>query len=416
MRYFLPENGVEQQNFYYLCTNLNFTDMKRFLLTLVALAGLATASAQLTPNKIVVPDIEGYKTLKGDFHIHTVFTDATVWPVTRVHEAIWEGLDVIAITEHIDTRHQKYVNSGVFVKEKCDRDYSNELAKNAAGMKLLGGLGGEISRGLPPGLWNRLFVKDNDDLCAETEKNDHDHVLAMEGGLKEARNQGAFIMWNHPNWCKQAPNETKMWKEHKKFLKDGYMDAIEIYNMACGYSPEAHEWCLEHNLAMLGNSDCHAPFFMEVDYLHGAHRPVTLVFATEKSLEGVREALDARRSAVFAEGNVYGREQELRPLLEACLKVNSVQFKAKEVVSEFENVSSIPVTLTKGAGSEDTWYARYVVIPPFTTYTYKARPLLDGDKQPAFDKAITEYSVNFVAENFYIGAGKPLSFSVKATR
>ena len=86
MRYFLPENGVEQQNFYYLCTNLNFTDMKRLFLTLVALAGLATASAQLTPNKIVVPDIEGYKTLKGDFHIHTVFTDATVWPVTRVHE------------------------------------------------------------------------------------------------------------------------------------------------------------------------------------------------------------------------------------------------------------------------------------------------------------------------------------------
>lgn len=416
MRYFLPENGVEQQNFYYLCTNLNFTDMKRFLLTLVALVGLATASAQLTPNKIVVPDIEGYKTLKGDFHIHTVFTDATVWPVTRVHEAIWEGLDVIAITEHIDTRHQKYVNSGVFVKEKCDRDYSYELAKNAAGKKLLVVHGGEISRGMPPGHWNCLFVKDNDDLCAETEKNDHDHVLAMEGGLKEARNQGAFIMWNHPNWCKQAPNETKMWKEHKKFLKDGYMDAIEIYNMACGYSPEAHEWCLEHNLAMLGNSDCHAPFFMEVDYLHGAHRPVTLVFATEKSLEGVREALDARRSAVFAEGNVYGREQELRPLLEACLKVNSVQFKAKEVVIEFENVSSIPVTLTKGAGSEDTWYARYVVIPPFTTYTYKARPLLDGDKQPAFDKAITEYNVNFVAENFYIGAGKPLSFSVKATR
>jgi hypothetical protein len=207
-----------------------------------------------------------------------------------------------------------------------------------------------------------------------------------------------------------------MWPEHKKILKEGYMDAIEIYNMACGYTPEGHEWALKHNLAMLGNSDCHAPFFMEIDYLHGAHRPITLVFAKEKSIKGIREALDDCRSAVFAEGMVYGREQELRPLLEACLKVNSVQFKAKEVVIEFENVSSIPVTLTKGAGSEDTWYARYVVIPPFTTYTYKARPLLDGDKQPAFDKAITEYSVNFVAENFYIGAGKPLSFSVKATR
>ena len=213
------------------------------------------------------------------------------------------------------------------------------MAKKAAGKQLLIVHGGEISRGMPPGHFNCLFVNDNEALCAAAEAEDkatnNDNVIAMKNGLAEARNQGAFIMWNHPNWCKQAPNETKMWEEHKKLLNEGYMDAIEIYNMACGYAPEAHQWCLDNNLAMLGNSDCHAPFFMEVDYLHGAHRPVTLVFATEKSLEGVREALDARRSAVFAEGNVYGREQELRPLLEACLKVKKTQFKDKEIVVEF---------------------------------------------------------------------------------
>ncbi len=389
--------------------------MKKLLLTIVALLGVMSASAQLTPNKIVVPDIEGYKTLKGDFHIHTVFSDATVWPVTRVNEAIWEGLDVIAMTEHIDTRHQKMVNNGTFTS-KCDRDYSYKLAKKAAGKNLLVIHGGEITRGMPPGHFNCLFVKDNDDICKAAEATDHDEVLAMWGGLKEARNQGAFLMWNHPNWCKQAPNETKMWPEHKKILKEGYMDAIEIYNMACGYTPEGHEWALKHNLAMLGNSDCHAPFFMEVDYLHGAHRPVTLVFAKEKSIEGVREALDDCRSAVFAEGMVYGREQELRPLLEACLKVKSVKFKEKEVVITFENISSIPVTLTKGKGSEDTWYARYVVIPGFTTFTYKARPLLVNNKTQKFNKDINEYVVNFVAENFQIGANKPLEFSVKATR
>ena len=385
----------------------------------MAIAGAITASAQLTPNKIVVPDIPGYQTLKGDFHIHTVFTDATVWPATRVHEAIWEGLDVIAITEHIDTRHQKYVKQGVFT-EKCDRNFSYELAKKAAGKNLLVVHGGEISRGMPPGHFNCLFVKDNEALCAAAESQDketnNDNVIAMKNGLAEARNQGAFIMWNHPNWCKQAPNETKMWKEHKELLKDGKMDAIEIYNMACGYTPEGHKWALENNLAMLGNSDCHAPFFMEVDYLHGAHRPVTLVFAKEKSVKGVREALDARRSAVFAEGNVYGREQEVLPLLEACLKVKKTQFKDKEIIVEFENVSSIPVTLTKGEGSEDTWYARYVVIPPFTTYTFKVRPLLEGDSQPAYNKSIKKYEVNFVAENFYIGPNKPAKFSVKVSR
>ena len=385
----------------------------------MAIAGAITASAQLTPNKIVVPDIPGYQTLKGDFHIHTVFTDATVWPATRVQEAIWEGLDVIAITEHIDTRHQKYVNQGVFT-EKCDRNFSYEIAKKAAGKNILIVHGGEISRGMPPGHFNCLFVKDNEALCAAAESQDketnNNNVVAMKNGLAEARNQGAFIMWNHPNWCKQAPNETKMWKEHKEILKDGKMDAIEIYNMACGYTPEGHKWALDNNLAMLGNSDCHAPFFMEVDYLHGAHRPVTLVFAKEKSLNGVREALDARRSAVFAEGNVYGREQEVLPLLEACLKVKKTQFKEKEIIVEFENVSSIPVVLSKGKGSEDTWYARHVVIPPFTTFTYKVRPLLEGDSQPAYNKSLKKYEVNFVAENFYVGPNKPAKFSVKVSR
>ena len=385
----------------------------------MAVAGVLSASAQLTPNKIVVPNIPGYQTLKGDFHIHTVFTDATVWPATRVQEAIWEGLDVIAITEHIDTRHQKYVNQGVFT-EKCDRNFSYEIAKKAAGKNILIVHGGEISRGMPPGHFNCLFVKDNEALCAAAESQDketnNNNVVAMKNGLAEARNQGAFIMWNHPNWCKQAPNETKMWKEHKDILKDGKMDAIEIYNMACGYTPEGHKWALDNNLAMLGNSDCHAPFFMEVDYLHGAHRPVTLVFAKEKSLNGVREALDARRSAVFAEGNVYGREQEVLPLLEACLKVKKTQFKEKEIVVEFENVSSIPVVLSKGKGSEDTWYARHVVIPPFTTFTYKVRPLLEGDSQPAYNKSLKKYEVNFVAENFYVGPNKPAKFSVKVSR
>jgi hypothetical protein len=133
-------------------------------------------------------------------------------------------------------------------------------------------------------------------------------------------------------------------------------------------------------------------------------------------LEGVRGALDARRTAVFAEGNVYGREQEVRPLLEACLVVKSAKFGEKEIVIEFENVSSIPVTLTKGKGSEDTWYARYVVIPPFSTFTYKVRPLLVNAKQPAFDSNLKKYNVNFVAENFFIGPNKPLEFKVKVTR
>ena len=388
--------------------------MRRLNLLLLLLFATAVATA-VTPNKMVIPNIEGYKTLKGDFHIHTVFSDGTMWPSSIVQEAKWEGLDIIAITDHLDTRHQKMVNNGYFTS-KCNRNTAYKLAKKDAGKRLMVVHGGEISRGMPPGHFNCLFVTDNDAICAAAEKNDHDHVLAMAGGLKEARSQGALLMWNHPNWCKQAPDHTVMHPEHEQLLSKGYIDAIEVYNMVCGYSPEAHEWCLKHNLAMLGNSDAHYPMFTEIDYLHGKYRPVTLVFATERSLAGVRDALNERRSAIFAEGMVYGREQELDPLFKACVKVKEMKWEEKMVSFTLENRSSIPVRLTKAPGSESVWYARYIDLPPHSSVVVKVRPLLVNNVQPKWDDSITEVVANFYVETFQIGANKPLSFSVKAVR
>ena len=39
---------------------------------------------------IRIPDIPGYLTLTGDFHMHTIFSDGRVWPDLRVEEA-WAG-------------------------------------------------------------------------------------------------------------------------------------------------------------------------------------------------------------------------------------------------------------------------------------------------------------------------------------
>lgn len=361
-----------------------------------------------TPNKIVIPNVDGYVTLKGDFHMHTCFSDATVWPTTRVQEAIWEGLDVLAITDHLDTRHQKMKKRGYFT-EKCDRDTSYKLAKAAADKSdLILIHGGEITRGMPPGHFNCLFVKDNDDICAAAEKNDHDHVLAMEGGLREARKQGALLMWNHPNWSKHAPNETIMWPAHKKFLKEGLMDAIEIFNAETGYSPESHEWCLKHNLAIMGCSDSHAPFFTKIDYKGDKHRIVTLLFAKERSAEGVREAIESRRTAVFGEDNVYGRQQELLPLFHACVKVKNVRFTPKQVKFELENTSSIPIRLTKAPGSEKYWYDRHIYLAPHSTHTLSVRLVLVDNKQPLMSEDTKNVLVNFYVDSFQIGANKPL--------
>ena len=55
-------------------------------------------------NEIVIPGFDGYMTLKCDFHIHTCFSDGTVWPNVRVDEAWQEGLDAIAMTDHLEYR------------------------------------------------------------------------------------------------------------------------------------------------------------------------------------------------------------------------------------------------------------------------------------------------------------------------
>ncbi len=49
-----------------------------------------------------LPEIDGYQLLKCDFHVHTIFSDGIVWPTLRVQEAWEEGLDAIAITDHIE--------------------------------------------------------------------------------------------------------------------------------------------------------------------------------------------------------------------------------------------------------------------------------------------------------------------------
>ena len=82
-------------------------------------------SAQ-TQRKIEFPDIAGYYTLISDLHQHTVFSDGSVWPDIRVKEAIFDGLDVISLTENLEYQpHNKDI-------PHPDRDRSYELVKEFA--------------------------------------------------------------------------------------------------------------------------------------------------------------------------------------------------------------------------------------------------------------------------------------------
>lgn len=54
--------------------------------------------------EIVLPQVKGFNCYKGDFHIHTSYSDGRVNPAGRVVEAWMDGLDIIAITDHYEGR------------------------------------------------------------------------------------------------------------------------------------------------------------------------------------------------------------------------------------------------------------------------------------------------------------------------
>lgn len=382
--------------------------MKKILTTLIAMAAVAGSAMAFSPNKIIVPNIEGYKTLKADFHIHTVFSDADVWPSTRVQEAQWEGLDVIAITDHVDSRLQRQVSAGRFT-EKCDRNEAFRIAKAAAGKKLIVIHGGEISRGMPPGHWNTLFIEDGNKVFVEAETaagKEGDHMKATEAGLKEAYRQGGWCQWNHPHWERQAPNETIWHKEHTKLYDAGLMKGIEVYNGLCGVSEEAFDWALEKGITITAGSDCHKPFFTYVDYLGGEHRPVTLVFASERNEAGVREALENRRTAILAENTVWGEESLLKDLLKACLKMKAVKSGEDGISFTFENKTSFPIRLKKSEGSEKYTYLKDMEVRPLSTKSVKVSANQVNNHKAKISE--NHVSVNFEVENFRIGHGKTL--------
>lgn len=373
--------------------------MRNLLFTLLATAIVGSAQA-VVPNRTVIPDIKGYITLKGDFHIHTIFSDANVWPTTRVGEAVMDGLDFIAITDHVDDRHQKMVKAGLFI---CDRNESYRIAaKEGEKRGVMVIHGGEITRGMSPGHFNTLFDTDCEAIAAATETFATDNFKAVESGLKEAQRQGAFTYWNHPNWASQAPNETKWYDEHTTLYEAGLMQGIEVFNYCDRFSPEAFGWALERNLTLLSGTDCHVPMFEMVDYAAGEVRPMTLVFTKERSLDGIREALDARRTAIFAEGMVYGREDVLKPFVDAMIEISNVKVTDKKVTFKIVNHSSIPLRITKAPGSERLTYTRQTTINPFEELTFSV-----SSKEPT-----ESFDVHFTVENFWIGVDKGLPYSL----
>ena len=301
-------------------------------LTVGLVALLPGVLAQEARRTRPVPDIPGYVTLKADFHLHSIFSDGEVWPTVHVREALRDGLDAVSLTEHLEYRpHKADVAGSAWRAFEVARPLADRL-----GVLLVPGV--EITRPVPGAKsdwpvgsahFNVLFPTDVDALDTPD----------LAEALSRAKAQGAFVFWNHPGFMGK-PAE---WFPHVGALfQAGLFNGIEVVNGDQFY-PEALRWAAERSLTSLACSDAHLPM---PAHLKSAQRPITLVFARSRNLDGVKEALVARRTLAWLDRQVWGDAALLRALWVASVTPQpAIGTAGAEVQVSVQNTSAIAFDL-----------------------------------------------------------------------
>lgn len=322
--------------------------------------------------EIILPQVNGYNVYKADLHTHTIHSDADVIPSFRVYEAWYDGLDIIAITDHIEYRSfeeklVKYLDKYVSDEYKgavnhriddrplkegevmVDLNYvTREAAKYAGRCGILSIPGAEITRpGDKIGHFNALFTADNNLIY------DQDPVQAV----RNAKAQGALVMHNHPGWKRTSidytPTELVLYEE-------GLIDGIEVMNTDDFY-PGIIDRALEKNIFMSANTDIHQTTPLEH---YGFDRPMTLILAKERTLEAVREALESCRTIAYGYNTLCGEEQLLKDFFVAGVKTSVMHRTSSSVSVSLTNMTSVPYTVRMKDGNP-------MKLDPFTTLWLK---------------------------------------------
>ena len=346
----------------------------KFFLAIASLAVAATASAQNpleqpfsssgVRQEIIFPKVNGKNVYKADFHIHTIYSDAEVTPDARVIEAWRDGLDVIAITDHMEYRRieremyyymkdyiredlkavGKAVNTNV-LKQGPDShgllvDFNvscNSAIKKGKDMGLLVVRGVEITRS-DRGDYNALFTTDNNKLY------DPD----LEQTIRNARAQGAFIIHNHPSYDKNTENHITPFTND--LYAKGLIDGVEIANYTRMWT-YLFTHCIAGGFTPFGNTDAHD--YVEWIYRMPAnansvrYRNMTLVFAKECTEKAIHKALREGNTIAYHNNNLIGREQLLKDLFEASMTFELQRSGSSQYVT-VKNNSSMPYYIQIG--------------------------------------------------------------------
>jgi len=345
--------------------------MKKLIITILLI--IAVCFISFGQRKLLnLPDLPGFVTLKCDFHLHTVFSDGNVWPTVRVGEAYRDGLDAIAITDHIEyTPKKDYIpvdhNAAWKIAEVTAKEFNLILVHGA-----------ELTRSMPPGHVNALFIKDATLLAVDS----------IWDAYAAAIKQGAFLLWNHPGWKSQQPDGIpRMYDIHHRLIKNGWLHGIEFFNHR-EYYPLVMTFCKQFNLAVIANSDMHG--VISEEYNDEINRPMTLVFAKERSLNSLKEAMFAGRTLVYFNDMLAGKEEYAKPFFWQCISIVKPFFENdRNLFFEITNNSDIPFYLVDGpAGASGTItlpensVTRIALRKPVTTpLVYNVKNVITGEAE-----------------------------------
>ena len=330
--------------------------MKKVILTICLLFGLGIAGAQTKSYKfteklyhkvpvrqqIIIPQVDGLNCYTADLHAHTFYSDGELSPAERVKEAWCDGLDILAMTDHIETRRQERnmlkflkgyspekkgfdpintrVSRGKHADERgivSDLNFSTELAREAAKSypELTIIKGAEISREpVHIGHFCALFTTDNNAIYSRDDAE----------AIRNARAQGALITHNHPGWERTSCDMTEF---HKKVYAEGLIDGVEITNGSSFY-PEIVRRCVEKKLYMVSATDIHAAT-SNVFGQQNFYRDMTLIFAKDKSEKSLKKALLSQKTLGYCGGNIIGEESLLAKFFQASVKADYVGLTKK---------------------------------------------------------------------------------------
>ena len=356
-------------------------------------------------NEIYIPQVMGYNVYKADLHTHTIYSDGEMTPALRVNEAWCDGLDIIAITDHMEYRRieremfqymDRYVDPALRGKGAVNTNVLNRdpdskgilvdfnvgskaAAKEAKRLGIMAIQGVEITRG-KLGDYNALFTTDNNALYDPN----------LEQTIRNARAQGAFIMHNHPQYSKRT--ESTLPKHCEDFYAKGLIDGIELANGFNRYD-RLFDYCFKGNYTPFATSDSH--YLMSARFPNAGkeyYRNMTLILAKDCTEESIKEALYAHRTIAYSANILIGEEELLTELFKACVEVKKVGTDWKKLGVVVKNNSSLPFAVSKDGKNE------HVVPANATAIVYVRR----GDKV-----------LNLTVTNMLYGVGKSPKISFK---